>query len=163
MAEEAILTEEEKVTENLLQLVSFSIGEEEFGVNILNVKEIIRIIEITRVPNAPGHVQGVINLRGKVVPIINMRKRLGLPDKEMDSSTRIIVVELDSKSLGFIVDKVSEVLRIDESVTEPPPAMTTDIDTEFITGIARLDERILILLDLEKIITQKKKGEKARI
>src|SRR5512140_873748 len=98
--------------DSLLQLVSFSIGEEEFGVDILKVQEINRMVEVTRVPNAPEYVDGVINLRGKVIPIIDLRRRFGMERKGKDKNTRIIVVELSGKILGFVVDAVSEVLRI---------------------------------------------------
>ena len=147
------------VSTSLIQLVSFKIGEEEFGVDITKVQEIIRMVDITRVPNAPHFVEGVINLRGKVIPIIDMRKRLELDSKEYDKDTRIIVVEIEGKIVGFIVDSVSEVLRIDQAVTEAPPPMVSGINAEFITSIAKLDDRLLILLDLEKVLTSEEKGE----
>ncbi len=140
---------------NILKLVSFNIGNEEFAVDILIVQEINRMIEVTKVPNAPEFVEGIINLRGKVIPIIDLRSRLGMPPKEYDGRTRIIVVEIDSKVIGFIVDSVSEVLRIDESITEPPPSAVAGIDSEFITAVGKLDDRLLILLDLERILTEK--------
>ncbi len=104
------------IGEDLIQLVSFNIGEEEFGVDILKVQEINRMVEITRVPNAPEYVEGVINLRGKVLPIIDLRNRLKMPPKEYDKNTRIVVVELESKVIGFIVDSVNEVLRINKEL-----------------------------------------------
>ncbi len=147
-------------TENyaeMLQLVSFKIGEEEFGVDILKVQEINRVVQITQLPNAPDFIEGVMNLRGRVVPIVNLRKRFGLPAKEYDKNTRIIVVDLNGKTVGFIVDSVSEVLRVSKSVVEPPPDLVSGIDSEYITGIAKLDDRLLILLDLEKILTAEEK------
>jgi purine-binding chemotaxis protein CheW len=144
----------------LLQLVSFNIGDEEFGVDILKVQEINRMVEVTRVPNAPDYVEGVINLRGKVIPIIDLRKRLGLTQKNSDKDTRIIVVELNQKVIGFIVDSVSEVLRINKSITEPPPRMVAGIESDYITAIGKLEDRLLILLDLEKILTG---GEKEKL
>ncbi|CUS97288.1 chemotaxis protein CheW [Candidatus Kryptobacter tengchongensis] len=140
-----------------LQLVSFKLGDEEFGVNILQVQEINRLIQITKVPNAPDFVEGVMNLRGKIVPVINLRKRLGLGEKEHDKNTRIIVVELNDKTVGFIVDSVSEVLRVSKNVVEPPPELICGIDSEYITGIVKLDDRLMILLDLEKILTIEEK------
>lgn len=139
--------------ENLLQLVSFNIGEEEFGVDILKVQEIIRMLEITRVPNAPDYVEGVINLRGKVIPIIDLRKRIGMPSKDDDKDTRIVVVEIDNKVVGFIVDSVNEVLRINENITEAPPPMVSGIDSEYITAIGKLNDRLLILLDLSRVLS----------
>jgi purine-binding chemotaxis protein CheW len=139
--------------EDLLQLVSFNIGEEEFGVDILRVQEINRMTHVTRVPNAPDYVVGVINLRGKVIPIIDLRLRLGLPRKNYEKDTRIVVVEIDSKVLGFIVDSVNEVIRINKSIAEPPPPMVSGIESDFITAIGKLQDRLLILLDLHKVIT----------
>ncbi|MGD8778035.1 MAG: chemotaxis protein CheW [Ignavibacteria bacterium] len=138
---------------DLLQLVSFKIGVEEFGVNILEVHEINRIMEITQVPNSPDYVEGIVNLRGKIIPVISLRKRLNIEKKEYDNKTRIIVVELKEKVIGFIVDEVNEVLRISKDITEPPPDMVAGINSDFITAVGKLDDRLLILLDLEKILT----------
>lgn len=138
--------------DEILQLVSFKIGEEEFGVDILKVQEINRMDQITRVPNAPDYVSGVMNLRGKVIPIIDLRKRFRLPKKERDKDTRIIVVELRSRVVGFLVDAVNEVLRIPKSVTEPPPPMVAGIGSEYITAVGKLEDRLLILIDLDKIL-----------
>jgi purine-binding chemotaxis protein CheW len=140
------------VSDELLQLVSFKIGEEEFGVDILKVQEINRMIEVTRVPNAPDYVEGVVNLRGKVIPVVDLRKRLGMTSKEKDKNTRIIIVELSGKTVGFVVDAVREVLRIPKSVTEAPPALTAGTNAEYITAVGKLDDRLLTLLDLEKVL-----------
>ena len=141
----------------ILQLVSFNIGEEEFGVDILKVKEINRMSLITKVPNAPVFVEGIINLRGKVIPIIDLRKKLGLSKKDSDMHTRIMIIELDNQTIGFIVDSVNEVLRISKSVTEEPPRMVSTIDSQYITSIGKLDDRMLILLDLGKILVGEEK------
>lgn len=141
----------------ILQLVSFNIGNEEFGVNILKVQEINKLVQITKVPNAPIFVEGVINLRGKVIPIIDLRTRLGMPKKEHDKNTRIIVVEIEGKTIGFIVDSVSEVLRIPRSITEPPPDIVAGINAEYITAVAKLENRLLILLDLDKVLSSDEK------
>jgi len=137
----------------VLQLVSFSVGQEEFGVDILKVREINRMVEITRVPNASEFVSGVINLRGKVIPVIDLRRRFGIGKKDNDKNTRIIVVELTGRVLGFVVDAVNAVLRIPRSVTEPPPPMVAGIGSECITAIGKLEDRLLILLDLERVLT----------
>ncbi|GAK55818.1 CheW protein [Candidatus Vecturithrix granuli] len=141
-----------------VQLVSFLLGEEEFGADILMVQEIIRMQPITRVPNAPHFVEGVINLRGKVIPIVDLRKRLhidGITDKK---KMRVIVVEVDTKMTGFIVDAVSQVLRIPKSTIEPPPSIViAGIDSEYITGVSKLGEKLLILLDFSKILTTREK------
>lgn len=138
----------------LLQLVTFHIGEEEFGVEILKVQEIIRMIGITRVPKAPAFVEGVINLRGKVIPIIDLRKRFGMAAQEHDKHTRIIVIEIKNVIVGFVVDSVSEVLRIPSSTVEPPPAIISGIESEYISGVGKLADRLLILLDLDRLLKQ---------
>jgi purine-binding chemotaxis protein CheW len=138
----------------LIQLVSFKVGEEEFGVDILKVQEINKMTVITRVPNAPDFVEGVINLRGRVIPIVDLRKRLGLPERQHDKNTRIIVVEIINKTIGFIVDAVSEVLRISRDITEKPPELVAGIDADYITAVAKLEDRLLILLDLDKVLTK---------
>ena len=136
----------------LIQLVSFMLGEEEFGVDVLKVREIIRMPEITRVPNTPHYVEGVINLRGKVIPVMSMRNRFGLELKEFDKQTRIMVMEVDSELMGFIVDSVSEVIRISQHEIQPPPAVfSSGVDHECLTGIISQRERLLVLLDLEKV------------
>lgn len=143
--------------EQILQLVSFKLGKEEFGVDILKVQEIIKLIDITTVPNAPKFVEGVINLRGRVIPIIDLRVRLGMERKELDNKSRIIVVELEGKTIGFIVDEVNEVLRIPTDIIEPPPDMVLGIDTDYIIAVGKLEEKLLILLDLEKVLTTNEK------
>ncbi len=148
-------------TEDLLQLVSFSIGQEEFGLDIQTIQEINRMVEITRVPNSPDFVSGVINLRGKVIPVINLRKRFGFPAKESDKNTRIIVVELGDSVVGFVVDAVREVIRIPKSVTEPPPPIIAGIGSEYVTAVGKLEDRLLILLDLEHLLQEKEKEQLA--
>ncbi|UCC45265.1 MAG: chemotaxis protein CheW [Candidatus Zixiibacteriota bacterium] len=138
--------------DNELQLVSFKIGSEEFGVDILKVQEINRMVDITRVPQAPHYVQGVINLRGKVIPVVDLRKRFNLEVQEHDKNTRIIVVDIGGTIMGMIVDAVSEVLRLTAGTIEPPPEIVTGINAEYIKGVAKLEDRLLIFLDLSKVI-----------
>lgn len=139
----------------LIQLVSFNLAQEEYGVDVLKVREIIRMPIITRVPNTPHYVDGVINLRGKVIPIISMRKRFSLSDAEYDKRTRIMVMDVGGELMGFIVDAVSEVIRISGSEIQPSPAMVTSgIDQECIAGVINQAERLLVLLDLEKMFSQ---------
>ena len=148
----------------LVQLVTFKIGEEEFGVDILRVQEIIRTMEITRVPKAPDFVEGVINLRGKVIPIIDLRKRFGMEVREHDKHTRIIVIEINNMIVGFVVDAVHEVLRIpSDTVEPPPPAVMGGIDSEYIRGVGRLDDRLLILLDLDKLLSREEQAELGQV
>jgi purine-binding chemotaxis protein CheW len=139
----------------ILQLVTFKLGNEEFGVDILKVQEINRMMVITRIPNAPPFIEGVINLRGKIIPIVDLRKKLGFDNGngEYAKTTRIIVVELDGLVLGFIVDSVSEVLRIPENTIEPPPSIVGGVESDYIEGVGKLDNRLLILLELKKLFT----------
>ncbi len=137
---------------DLLQLVSFHIGGEEFGLNILRVQEIIRIQALTRVPNSPPFVDGVINLRGKVIPVIALRKRFGLEELAHDKQTRIVVIEIKGTVLGFIVDSVSEVLRIPVETVEPPPRLGK-VEREYVSGVGKLDNRLLILLDVDRLMS----------
>ncbi len=149
--------------ETIYQLVSFVIQSEEFGVDILKVQEIIRTVEITRVPKSPEFVEGVINLRGKIVPVIDLRKRFGMEQRQHDNETRIVVVELTDKVVGFLVDKVKEVIRVEKSVIEPPPELTTNINTNYITGVAKLPDRLLILLDLNKVLSSDEQEKLAEV
>ena len=140
--------------EQELQLVSFNVGSEEFGVDILQVHEINRMIEITRVPKAPKFVEGVINLRGKIIPIIDLRKRFGMEEKEKDKDTRIVVVEINEQTIGFVVDSVSEVIRMPLANIEDAPELVTGIDADYIQGVGKLEKTLLILLDLEKVMSK---------
>jgi purine-binding chemotaxis protein CheW len=149
--------------EELLQLVSFKIGEEEFGVDILRVQEINRLVEITKVPRSPDFVEGVINLRGKVIPIINLRSRFQMASKQADKDTRIVVVDIDGQVMGMVVDAVSEVLRLPRDTIVPPPEIATSIDSEYIQGVAKLDDRLLIFLDLSRVFSEKEKQALAQI
>lgn len=145
--------------QELLQLVTFHVGTEEFGVNILEVREINRMMDITRVPHAPPFVEGVINLRGQVIPVVDLRSRFGLAAGERDKSTRIVVVELPGKVVGFLVDSVSEVLRVSTSRVEPPPALTGGVESVYIRGVVKLEDRLLILLDMQKLLNRVEERE----
>jgi purine-binding chemotaxis protein CheW len=144
---------------DLTQLVGFHVGGEEFGLEILRVQEIIRIQPLTRVPDSAGFVDGVINLRGKVIPVIALRRCFGLEDRPHDKQTRIVVVEVNGSVLGFIVDSVSEVLRIPVETIEPPPRLGK-VEREYVSGVGKLDDRLLILLDLECLMSD---AEKAKV
>lgn len=145
---------QKKEGDQILQLVTFMIGNEEYAVDILYVQEINRMIQITKVPNAPEFVEGVINLRGRVIPVIDLRTRLGMEKKEQDNNSRIIVIEVQGNTLGFLVDAVKEVLRIPSSITEVPPELVSTINSEYIKSVGKLEDRLLILIDLEKIFAQ---------
>lgn len=136
---------------DILQLVTFKLGNEEYAVDILKVQEINRMVEITTIPNAPVYVEGVINLRGKVIPVINLRKKFGFESKEVDAHSRIIVVDVGN-TVGLIVDSVSEVLRLSSDTVEPPPQMAGNNSADYILGIGKLEDRLLILLDIESLL-----------
>lgn len=135
-----------------LQLVVFKLGEEEYGVEITQVQEIIRVMETTRVPKAPNYIKGVINLRGKVIPVLDLKKRFGLAECNMNDQTRIIVVEVEDYTVGMIVDCVSEVLRISGQSIEPTPPVFSNLSDEYIRGVGKIENRLLILLDTDKIL-----------
>ncbi len=152
---EAVMVESQ--SEDLLQLVSFNLGKEEFAVDILKIQEINRLVEITKVPRSPDFVEGVINLRGKVIPIIDLRKRFNLPASESTKQTRVVVVDIDNMVVGLVVDAVSEVLRLPASTVEPPPPIVAGIDSEYISGVGKLEDRLLILLELDKVLSKDEK------
>lgn len=134
------------------QVVSFGLGKEEYGVNIMMVQEIILLGTITQVPEVADYILGVINLRGNVIPIVNLRKRFGLPEQESTDDTRIVVINLEGRTVGIIVDQVSEVLRISqEQISAAPPSLCT-MGREYILGLAKLSSKLLILLDMERIL-----------
>ncbi|NLW23023.1 MAG: purine-binding chemotaxis protein CheW [Tissierellia bacterium] len=146
------------MAENLY--VVFKLGREEYGIDIMNVKEIIPYQESVHVPNAPDFVEGVINYRGSVIPIISLRKRFKLGSAEATKDTRIIVINLDEKEIGFVVDEASQTLRLDESKIDPTPDVISEIDRRYMIGVGKVDDsRLLILLDLEKILTDEEKDE----
>jgi purine-binding chemotaxis protein CheW len=133
------------------QFVAFRLGSEEYGISILQVQEIKRITDITRVPHAPAYVQGVINLRGSVLPVIDLKKRLNFSSQDYTDDTRIVIVKFEDYSVGMIVDAVSEVLRLTDEQIEPSPAFVGGLDAEYIQGIAKVDGRLVILLNMTSV------------
>jgi purine-binding chemotaxis protein CheW len=148
-------------SEEMLQLVSFKLGQEEFAVDILLVQEINRMAEITPVPKASACVEGVINLRGKIIPVVNLRKRFGLEWGQASGEERIVVVNVENRVLGLMVDSVSEVLRIAANGIEPPPSLAAGIGSEYVKGVGKIDDRLLILLDLGMVLATTKESEAA--
>jgi purine-binding chemotaxis protein CheW len=136
------------------QLVVFQLGAELYGVEISRVHEIIRLQTVTRVPRAPSFVEGVINLRGKVIPVVDLRRRFGLVSAEHTRASRIVVVEIGDQVVGIVVDGVSEVLRVNGATIEPPSPVVASLDSEYIHGIAKLPERLVILLDLDRVLAR---------
>jgi len=135
-----------------LQVVGFRIGNETFGVRIASVREIVRVPEITAVPSAPETVEGVINLRGKIIPVMDLRKRFGHVDIQPDKKNRILVVELDNKLVGLIVNAASEVLKIPPSEIEAPGSVFAEGESSYVTGVGKLRGRLIILLDVSKLL-----------
>lgn len=139
---------------DIIQLVSFELEKEEYGVDVLAVREIIRLPAITKMPNTPDYVEGIINLRGTVVPIISLRRRFSLMDNEASRTSRILVMETTGGLNGFIVDAVAEVIRISSSEIQPPPAITYGSTAqECITGIFNHGDRLLVVLDLNRLFS----------
>ena len=136
------------------QLVVFNIGDEEFGVDITQVREIVRLLDITYMPKAPEFIEGVVNLRGQIVAIIDLAKRLGIPSSPRGERTRIVIVEIGENTIGMVVDSVSEVLRLSsEAVEEVPGLIETEVPEHYIRGVGKLSDRLLVLLDLNKVLT----------
>lgn len=135
-----------------MQLVSFRLAHEEYGVEITKVQEIILMGEITRVPQTPDYIKGLINLRSTVIPVVDLRLRFGLAQEETTDETRIMVINVAGKTIGIIVDAVSEVLRISQEQISPPPPTVAGLGREYLTGLVKLDNRLLILLDIDKIL-----------
>ncbi len=147
-----VLTREVVAGDDLRQLVTCMIGREEFALDVLSVQEINRMVEITRVPKAPSYVEGVINLRGRIIPVLDLRRRFGLPSVEKSDNSRIMVVLVRQRMVGLIVDEVVEVLRIPKSTIEPPPSFGNSAGAEFTQGIGRIADRLLIVLDLNRLL-----------
>jgi len=140
-----------------LHLVGFYLNSEEYALDISQVQEIIRTGGWTRVPNAPGHIKGVINLRGRIIPIVDPKVRMNLALRGLTKSSRIMVVEVGGKIIGILVDGVSQVLRLPTGVVEPAPDEVCEADKGFITGVGKLGGRLIILLDLAKVIGREEK------
>ncbi len=136
-----------------MQLVVFRIGDEEFGVAIAKVQEIIPMTSITQIPRSPDFVKGVLDLRGVVIPVVDLRERFDLPAAEGSAQERIIVVEMADQIVGCIVDQVSEVLTLPAGSVEPPPPAVTSMDSEYLWGVGRFGDRLLLLLDLDKVLS----------
>ncbi len=142
------------VVRHEVQVVGFYIGEDEYAVNISKVREISPMVDIRKVPKSPPFVEGVINLRGGIVPVIDLRKRFDLAVNENRMSTKILIVELNRNQVGMIVDNVSEVMRFyQDEIEKTPPMFSSSIDSQYIQGVAKLNDKLIILLDVEKLFS----------
>ena len=142
----------EEATQSEQQLVVLDLGFEAYGVDLGSVREIIRMQEISRLPRMPEYVEGVINLRGKVTPVVDLRKRFRIEVTEYTKETRIVVVDVGNQDIGVIVDAVTEVLRIASADIEPPSTVVTTEESDYLMGIVKLSERLIILLDLDRVL-----------
>jgi purine-binding chemotaxis protein CheW len=149
----------QQLSGEVVQVVSFHLGSEEYGVDISQVQEIIRLVEITHVPRAPHFMEGVINLRGQLIPIIDLRTRFGMHRADATKNTRIIVTEIGNKRVGIVVDNVSEVLNIPIESVEEAPEMIAGVGTEYIQGVGKMNERLIILLDLTMVMSVEEKQQ----
>jgi purine-binding chemotaxis protein CheW len=145
-----------------IQLVSFRLAQEEYGIEIMRVQEIILMGEITRVPQTPPHIKGLINLRSSVIPIVDLRLRFALPQEPYTDETRIMVVNVLGKTVGLIVDAVNEVLRISPDQVSPPPPTVAGLGRSYLTGLVKLEQRLLILLDIEMLLSHEQLTDDAK-
>ena len=134
------------------RLLTFTLDREEFGLPITRVREVIRVGEITRVPQVPPHVRGVTNLRGRILAVVEIRSRLGLSPAEISPASRIVVVDVAGRSLGLLVDRVSQVTKVPVESVAPVPEEVASPESDYVTGVARRDSRLIILLDLDRVL-----------
>ena len=135
----------------VIQLVGFRLDNEDYAIAITKIQEIILMKPITRIPQVPDFIEGLINLRGSVIPIVNLRKRFGLPARDLDDETRTIVVNVHEKTVGCIVDAVTQVMRINRDQIQPPPLGVLAVNQRYLAGLAKLDERLMIILDIDRL------------
>jgi len=135
------------------QLIKFSVADLDFGININQIFQIIKPQEVFKVPNTPPFIEGLINLRGKVLTIFNLRKRFSLPEKTADEDTKVLIVNMNDMLLGFTVDNVTEIVRINDEEIVDTPATLKDFEHRFLSGVAKLGEKLILLLDLKKVLT----------
>lgn len=141
------------------QCVVFKLGKEEYGIDIMNVREIIPYKESVKVPNAPDFVNGIINYRGNVTPIVDLKRRFKLLSSEVDSNTRIIVINLNEKQIGFVVDEASQTITLQDDEIDPTPNIFGSVDRRYITGVGKKDDRLIILINLKEVLTEEEKDK----
>jgi purine-binding chemotaxis protein CheW len=143
------------------QLISFTVGAEEYGLELLRVKEVIRMRQITWLPKAPPCVKGIINLRGDVIPIVDLRERFGLAAQEQSAMTRVIVVEVQGRLVGMVVDSASQVVRIPVDQFDPPPTVMGEESRDFITAVGKLGDKLIIMIDVDRILSAEEMSKMA--
>jgi len=147
-------TEKAELNNDITRFLTFFIEDECYGLNISNVKEIIASMNITNVPKTPNYIKGVINLRGTVIPIVDVRLKFGMDERAYDIDTAIVINEIDNVSIGFVVDRVEDVLSIKHSALTDPPKFGSSVDTSFIEKVAQIDKNVIMMLNLKKIFEQ---------
>ncbi len=155
----------EKPTSKIIQLVNFRLREEEFGVDIGSVSEITKVADISHIPEAPSFIQGVTNLRGQIIAVVDLARQFGLsPQENLPESARIVVTEVNGQTVGMLVDEVPEILKIPEENIEPAPELIqTEVRKDYIKGVGKLDGRLIVLLDLEKVLAPHETEELAKV
>ncbi len=140
-----------------VQMVAFKLENEEFAVDIHQVREVLRMTQVTPLPQSAHFIEGIINLRGEIIPVVDLRRRFELLSGERNDQTRIIIVEIQDSNVGLIVDSVTEVMRLSSEVIQPPPAKVAGTRTDLIKGVGKISDRLLIVLDLDRILTTEEK------
>lgn len=141
------------------QFVIFDLNNESFGIAITQIREIIKPVEVFKVPDTPSYIEGLINLRGKVHTVFNLRKKLNLPPKEIDDTAKIIIVSYNDMPIGFIVDEVNEIIRVEDESIEPAPQSISSVNVKFISGVAKVDDKIILIFDLQNALSQNDEKE----
>jgi purine-binding chemotaxis protein CheW len=142
----------EGTSQEMKQLISFTVGAEEYGLELMQVKEVIRMRQITWLPKAPSCIKGIINLRGDVIPIVDLRDRFGLQSVEQSAMTRVIVVEAEGRLIGMVVDSASQVVRVPADQFDPPPPLVGDRARAFITGVGKMEDKLILTIDADRIL-----------
>lgn len=163
MNQAELATQKNKENDPVLQWVTFQLGEETYGVNVMQVQEVLRVTEIAPVPGAPDYVLGIINLRGNVVTVLDTRKRFGMETRDSDDSSRILIIESAEQVVGILVDSVSEVVYLRASEIEPAPNVGNEESSRFIQGVCNREKELLILVELNKLLTEDELKEVAAL
>ena len=153
------MSEDKKQSDPIIQWVTFCLGDEKYGINVMQVQEVLRITEIAPVPGAPSYVLGIINLRGNVVTVIDTRSRFGLPSKDTDDASRVVIIETEKHIIGILVDSVAEVVEMRASEIETAPNVGNEENSKYIQGVTSRDNQLLILVDLNKFLSDDEKAE----